>query len=78
MAERNRLIHQDLVFLDTSSAEDYLKLISLLDEQNPRLLAHLEEVGWIIKAHEKSLKALEELFKSPDFLNAYNLSEADT
>ncbi|MDB9418958.1 hypothetical protein [Microcystis aeruginosa] len=46
--ERNKLIHEYLAPLDTSSIEDYYKLISLLDEQNPRLLAHLEELGWML------------------------------
>lgn len=65
VAERNKLIHQDLALLDTSCIEDYRKLISLLDEQNPRLLAHLEELGWMIKAMGDSLKTLS---KSPEFL----------
>ncbi|WP_287690479.1 MULTISPECIES: hypothetical protein [unclassified Microcystis] len=46
--ERNKLIHEYLAPLDTSSIEEYYKLISLLDEQNPRLLAHLEELGWML------------------------------
>jgi hypothetical protein len=56
VAERNRLIHQDLALLDTSSVEDYLKLISLLDEQNPRLLAHLEELRWMIESCRECLE----------------------
>jgi len=44
VAERNKLIHQNLAFLDTTSVEDYHNLITLLDEQNPRLLAQLEEL----------------------------------
>jgi hypothetical protein len=65
VVERNKLIHKDLALLDTSCIEDYHKLISLLDEQNPRLLAHLEELGWMIKATGDSLKTLVE---SPEFL----------
>jgi hypothetical protein len=56
VAERNRLIHQDLALLDTSSVEDYLKLISLLDEQNPRLLAHLDELRWMIELWKECLE----------------------
>lgn len=67
VAERNRLIHQDLAFLDTGSAEDYRKLISLLDEQNPRLLAHLEELRWMIASLGESWKAFENLTKSSGF-----------
>ncbi|HBE59870.1 MAG TPA: hypothetical protein DEG17_01885 [Cyanobacteria bacterium UBA11149] len=68
VVERNKLIHQDLALLDTSCVEDYRKLISLLDEQNPRLLAHLEELGWMIEAMGDNLKTLKDLLKSPEFL----------
>ncbi len=46
--ERNKLIHEDLAFLEPNCAEDYCNLIKLLDEQNPRLGAQLEKLGWII------------------------------
>ena len=49
VAERNKLIHQDLAFLDTSSIEDCHNLITVLDEQNPRLLAQLEELMRLIE-----------------------------
>jgi hypothetical protein len=75
VVERNRLIHQDLALLDTSCAEDYRKLISLLDEQNPRLLAHLEDLGWII---ESVGKTFEVLVKSPEFLQYIQSSQADS
>jgi hypothetical protein len=68
VAERNKLIHQQLAFLDTSSVEDYHNLISLLDEQNPRLLVQLEELRWMIETLRESLKAFKDLSKSPDFL----------
>lgn len=67
VAERNKLIHQDLACLDTSSVEGYCKLISLLDEQNPRLLAQLEELRWMRESLRKSWEALEELSKAPGF-----------
>lgn len=67
VAERNKLIHQDLAFLDTSSVEDYHQLTSLLNEQNPRLLAQLEELGKIIRSMGECWQALEDLSKSPDF-----------
>ncbi|GAB4196943.1 MAG: hypothetical protein Fur006_44910 [Coleofasciculaceae cyanobacterium] len=70
VAERNELIHQNLALLDTSSVEDYHNLISLLDEQNPRLLAQLEELRWMIETLRESWKALKDLSKSPDFLQS--------
>lgn len=63
VAERNRLIHQDLALLDTSSVEDYLKLISLLDEQNPRLLAHLDELRWMIELWRECLEDVKDLYR---------------
>ena len=69
VAERNKLIHQDLAYLDTTSVEDYRKLITFLDEQNPRLLAHLEELKWMIDSLEESLKEFQALVKSPEFLH---------
>jgi hypothetical protein len=68
VAEQNNLIHQKLAFLDTSSVEDCHNLITLLDEHNPRLLAQLEELRWMIETLRESLKAFEDLSKSPDFL----------
>ena len=70
VAERNKLIHQDLAFIDTSSVEDYHNLITLLDEQNPRLLAQLEELRRMIESLREGLKAFEDLSKSPDFLQS--------
>jgi hypothetical protein len=64
VAERNRLIHQDLAYLDTSSVEDYCKLINLLDEQNPRLLAHLDDLKWML---ESLRETLQEIPRSPEF-----------
>lgn len=77
VAERNKLIHQDLALLDTSSVEDYRKLISLLDEQNSRLIAQLEELIWIIESLQKGWKVFEDLFKSPEFLQYIQSSQAD-
>jgi hypothetical protein len=77
VVERNKLIHQDLALLDTSCVEDYQKLISLLDEQNPRLLAHLEELGWIIEAVGNGWKTFGDLFKSPEFLQYIQSNQID-
>jgi len=62
VAERNKLIHQDLIYLDGTSIKDYQALIRVLDEQNPRLLSQLEELGWMMDLLQKSLlKSFEHL-----------------
>lgn len=70
VADRNKLIHQNLAFLDTSCIEDYHNLITLLDEQNPQLLAQLEELRWMIESLRESWKAFKDLSKSPNFLQS--------
>jgi len=75
--ERNKFIHEYLAPLDTSSIEDYYKLISLLDEQNPRLLAHLEELGWMLTSFIEGLKDLQSFIKSPDFYQFIHSSQSD-
>ncbi len=78
VVERNKLIHQDLALLDTSSIEDYRKLISLLDEQNPRLLTHLENLGWMLTSLMEGLKDLQSFTKSPDFYQFIHSSQSYT
>jgi hypothetical protein len=75
--ERNNLIHEYLAPLDTSSIEEYYKLISLLDEQNPRLLAHLEELGWMLTSFIEAVKDLQSFIKSPDFYQFIHSSQSD-
>jgi predicted RNA binding protein with dsRBD fold (UPF0201 family) len=75
--ERNKLIHQDLALLDTSSVEECRKLISLLDEQNPRLLTRLEELGWIIVSVGNCCKTLGDLFESPEFFQYIQSNQID-
>lgn len=77
VAERNKLIHQNLAFLDTSSVEDYHNLITFLDEQNPRLLAQLEELRWMIETLRESWKAFKDLSKSPDFIQSIQSNQSN-
>ncbi|WP_404786316.1 hypothetical protein [Altericista sp. CCNU0014] len=77
VVERNKLIHQDLALLDTTSIQDYYKLIHLLDEQNPRLLAHLENLGWMLTSSIDGLKDIQEFTKSSDFYQFIHSSQSD-
>jgi hypothetical protein len=77
VAERNKLIHQNLAFLDTSSIEDCHNLITFLDEQNPRLLAQLEELRWMIENLRESLKAFKDLSKSPEFIQSIQSNQSN-
>lgn len=63
--ERNRLIHQDLAQIDVASSEDYRNLISLLDEQNPRLLAHLDDLRWMLCSLSETVQSIQQ---SPELL----------
>jgi hypothetical protein len=75
--ERNKLIHQELALLDTSCIEDYRKLISRLDEQNPRLLDHLEELRRIGESVVNGLEVCDNFLKSPEFLQYIQSSQTD-
>jgi hypothetical protein len=77
VTERNKLIHQDLAHLDTTSVEDYRELIGLLDEQNPRLLTYLEELRWMLISWKESLEGFQSLVKSPDFLQHIQSNQDD-
>ena len=75
--ERNRLLHQDLALLNTTSIEDYRNLIVLLDKQNPRLLDRLEKLRWMFEVLGESWKELESLLKSSDFREHIQANETD-
>lgn len=79
VTERNRLIHQDLAQLDTTDIEDYCQLIAHLDEQNPRLLAQLETLGWILELVREGWTQVVSLLQSPEFLQQpeSNLDDAE-
>jgi hypothetical protein len=64
VTERNNLIHHDLAALDTTRIEDYQRLIQRLDEQNPRLLSHVELLGGIINHSRNSMNVIADYFAS--------------
>ena len=61
--ERNSLIHHDLADIDVTSVEDYRNLIALLDEQNPRLIAELDNLRWMLSAFSESVQ---DIRRSPE------------
>ena len=61
--ERNSLIHHDLAGIDVTSAEDYRNLIALLDEQNPRLIAQLDSLRWMLSSLSESVQDIQ---RSPE------------
>ncbi len=75
VAERNQLIHHKLSHFDVSSVEDYRELISYLDEQNPRLLAHLGDLRWML---ELLSKTVQEVRQSPEFLQLLSSSPKES
>ncbi len=64
--ERNCLIHHDLAHIDVNSIKDYRNLITLLDEQNPRLLAQLDDLRWMICLLSETVQIIRQ---SPELLH---------
>lgn len=58
VAERNHLIHHKLAYLDNTCVDNYHELIVFLDEQNPRLLNHLEEIGSMLMSLNENWEKL--------------------
>ena len=63
MEARNSLIHHDLAGIDVTSIEDYRDLIALLDEQNPRLIAELDNLRWMLSSFSESVQ---DIRRSPE------------
>lgn len=63
--ERNHLIHHKLAHIDVTSIEDYRNLIDFLDEQNPRLLAQLDYLRWMLGSLSETAQMIQ---KSPELL----------
>lgn len=72
--ERNRLIHQDLALIDMTSVDDYCNLITVLDEQNPRLLAQLENLRWMLCSLCETVQSLKHSSELRQLINSLNQS----
>lgn len=69
VAERNNLIHQDLVRFDHNSAQSCRDLIQVLDAQNVRILEQLQELRLLIDAVKEHVAELQSWVASDDFLH---------
>ena len=61
VAERNRLIHQDLATFDPTLAGSCRKLIPFLDEQNQRILSQIKALEQL---HSAAVEGFQALFSS--------------
>ena len=69
VAERNKLIHRDLVRFDHNSAQSCHDLIKVLDAQNVRALEQLRELKLLIDTVREHVAELQSWVASDDFLH---------
>jgi hypothetical protein len=69
VAERNKLIHQDLVRFDHNSAESCQDLIHTLDAQNVRILEQLSELKLLIDTVKELYAEIQARVAADDFLH---------
>jgi hypothetical protein len=64
VAERNRLIHQDLTTFDPNSGESCRKLIALLDKQNQRIIPQIKALEQLHSAAVAGFQTLLDSLRS--------------
>lgn len=69
VAERNRLIHQDLVRFDHNSPQSCRDLIQVLDAQNVHILDQLQELKLLMGAVKEQIAELQSWVASDGFLH---------
>ncbi|HSC67348.1 MAG TPA: hypothetical protein VLC79_06650 [Cellvibrio sp.] len=67
--ERNLLVHSLVERLDAKSTESLIILGRELDEENERTISEIEQLNEMSKFYIESMKLLEELLKSKEFVN---------
>ena len=77
VAERNRLIHHDLVHFDHTSAKCCEDLIKRLDAQNPRILEQLAALKVLIDVAKASIADMQAWVDSGEFLSTIQPKPAD-
>jgi hypothetical protein len=65
--ERNRLIHSDLACTDFNSSSECSRISAMLDEQNERLSAQLQELAELRRAHVMAIKLFVAAVESGEF-----------
>src|ERR1044072_1985862 len=68
VAERNRLIHKDLLSVDLNSGEECEELSARLDEQYTRLRRHLDYLNSLRTGFQEMAAELGRLLESDEFL----------
>ncbi len=68
VAERNRLIHKDLLSVDLNSREECEELSARLDEQFTRLRRHLDYLNSLRTGFQEAAAALGRFLESDEFL----------
>lgn len=77
VAERNKLIHHDLVHFDHNSMQSCRELIDILDRQNPRILEQLNALKALIDAFNANISDMQAWFDSDNFLRHLQAAPAD-
>jgi hypothetical protein len=68
VAERNKLIHHDLVHFDHNSMQSCRDLIHILDMQNPRILEQLNVLKVLIDTFKTNIADMQAWVDSDEFL----------
>ena len=78
VAERNRLIHEDLLNVDLKSREDCEELSARLDEQYTRIRRHLDYLNSVRTNFQEIAAEFRRLLESDEFLTLLNYEPEDT
>ncbi len=77
IAERNKLIHHDLVHFNHNSVESCKALIENLDGQNSRILKQLDALKLLIDTFKRNLAEMQAWIDSDNFLEQLRLDASD-
>jgi hypothetical protein len=78
VAERNRLIHEDLLNVNLNSSEECEELSARLDEQYTRIRRHLDHLNSLRTNFQEMAAEFGRLLESDEFLALLNREREDT